>query len=408
MLLPRATIGRGIISTALFMLYCSQSTQAQQYQYGVGRDVDPGRLHGVSTLRAIGGFQRVGVNSALDAAKRNKDAPVLPFGGSGKNQRMARGLSNDFSRSASIDGKGAFQSRISSPIEGARDLFRQTASVRSALGGSEQLRGMRGPGFQQYGDTRSMRSGGGMESLARNYRSSSNSQYLYGMSGYAGKINTLMGSNRSASQNIAVGSAESQEAPEGPKNTTLPSVSLDSVIKERLDGQMKSYLSRGESELRSGKYHEAYNTYKLAGIIESGNRPAKQGIIYASIATERYTVARNTLFWLLEHDPDVVTQTIDIDTVFGNRTIAQRHLGALNSFVTVNSAPDYICLQAFILWNAGDKTRALSLARGAAAETEPNSVHHILVSRMEAGMQTSAPLNPPSSTPQAEATNSIQ
>jgi len=408
MLLPRATIGRGIISTALLLLYCSQSTQAQQYQYGVGRDIDPGRLHGVSTLRTIGGFQRVAGNSTLEVAKRNRGAPVLPFGGSGRNQKMARGLSNDFSRSASIDGKGAFQSRISSPIEGSRDLFRQTASVRSALGGSEQLRGMSGLGFQQYGDTRSARNGGGMESLAKNYRSSCNSQYLYGTSGHAGRINTLMGGNRSASQNIAVGSAESRETPEGQKKTALPSVSLDSIIKERLDGQMKSYLSRGESELRSGKYHEAYNTYKLADIIESGNRPAKQGIIYASIATERYTVARNTLFWLLEHDPDVMTKTIDVDTVFGNRTTAQRHLGALNSFVTVNSAPDYICLQAFIAWSAGDKTRALSLARGAAAETEPNSVHHILVSRMEAGMQTNAPSNPPSATTQAEATSSIQ
>jgi hypothetical protein len=397
----------------------ADSASAQFYGTvgGVGRQVLPGYMRGPGSLRAIGGFQRVGANTALLGAER-RGVPIgstangVPAGSSAviKYRASYGSAVNDAVHTFRYDASFRLPLMLKTPDDAMRWDNRVTTDYGRDRLYAWQDRGLSLLGQSFAGGNVGFNPASGL--VPQNPATSS----VITRTDWAGRTSQIgrgVGSLWSAlgppvdyrssrrglsldqsnnpvyrAAEVAVRS-EREQSSEG--DLLLPAeknVRLNDLIASRLNAKMKSYIDKGRNEFKSRRYSDAYNSFVLADTIQSDAPDAKLGVIFSAIATSQYVAASNALLSMANHNnPDLFGHPpVDMRTYYGDEPDFAVRYQALQDYVRASGSPDMRALYAFILWGRGDRAEAQREADRAAAS---NSADPTLAKF--AGMMRAAP-----------------
>lgn len=403
------------------VLIWGSGTALGQWNFGVGRDIDPGRLRSVGRLQSIGGFQRITANPALEAASRGGMRPQAP---------VSIGTPTEPLRRA---GSRAFAPTMQTFYGASTASMRQTASARFGNVGvdtgrfarlyqdtrieAQQDRGLSVVGRRfaganyAYEPMVSQRGNaarpvpysgidwmgrGGVHGGARMYRSILGGGAVAGAAATRWQQSFFRPKNPIKWREAEVAVRNSPLWDRGPETQpAMATVSIDQVISARLEARRAAYLQRGWAQFQARRYSDAYNSFALADRVRPNTPEAKMGIALAAIATSRYTAAASAWASLLRHcTDDQVRALLDaasgIRARYGSEADYTAHYQAFNDYLRGGTTMNLAALQALVQWGRGDRAGARFLARKLAEGATAGSP----VSRLANLMEPQAPAGP--------------
>lgn len=370
---------------------------------GVGRSFDPGHVQSPRGLRGIGGFQRVGENTAL-LRSRSSQRPMPAIGiGTMEGITGVRPGSRhrEFGDSARDAGNMSLRSeasaRLGSLLSTREDSMRTYASLADGLdrtrSGAWENRGLSIIGQKFAGQDVSFSPTSGM------VRENQPRSPFVGRTDAWGR-RSVLGNSLGTLQNglgpppIAARSSWSSSSfaplnqgvyraaevavrrdrglPAEKPLLPVENLSLGEIISARLQRRLDTYVQRGWTQFKGRRYSEAYNSFALADTIRPNASEAKVGLVLSAIATSQYIAASNAVLSMAEHNPDMLKYAVDMRTRYGSEGDFTTHYQAFEDYMRASANRNLGALYAFILWGRGDRTGA-QINADKAAEGAPAS-----------------------------------
>ncbi len=149
-------------------------------------------------------------------------------------------------------------------------------------------------------------------------------------------------------------------------------VSLEDLVKMHIAGWRRTYLLRGWDQFKAGEYRRACDTFVTADTISLDNHQeralVKLGMFYSGIASRQFSLATNSLKWLLAPstqtgqlpDPDFLRRVGDLSSMYGIKTDLLVHARYIEEMTLANTkSPEAASIWAVMLLSQGNKNRAL-------------------------------------------------
>jgi len=368
-------IGCFIAATTLLPLI-EAVAEAQFYRSagGVGRIFDPGRLQGVSSLRQIGGFQHVASNPVLVQSLYPRPAPFgpIPIGGGVevptkpalKNPFTAGGLIDDGLKSLRSGPLGMERASLRSlglpanageSFEASQARFTGTPSIIGKTFNNRGVGQWTQPGsVAGLPGTYPMVKPGGLGRAARAAARAGNV-----VAPAPGGVRDEGGSEPGAHQ--AANESDTRQ---------VPTKTLESLVRDRLNSEFDRYIARGRQQFRSGGYADAFNSFTLADTLRTDSLEAKEGIVLAAIATSRYAVAANAAMAIARRHPDLGARPFDIRAAYGSVADYTSHYQRFDDYIRRDTTQSAAVLAAMTAWGRGDRVLAETYA-SRAVEGQP-------------------------------------
>jgi len=376
---------------ALVLLVAAQGTaEAQFYSAagGGGRYFDPGHLSSGGGLRDIGGFARVNTNPALQGNRPQPPLPIMSLGkvgGATSNASLlsryrSGGMASVSAGMASVRYEASMMEPASlrTPELTSRTFDAFAGEVGRSRTAAWEDRGLSVIGRGFVGEDTSFAPTLGMvrENRPRpqviqrpdwtgQMRTIGSSPWslagalgprFYG--GSASGAGRLRPANEAVYKAAEVAIRSDRERAVGEPLPPTQNVSLNEVISERLQRRQDFFVQRGWSQFRARRYADAYNSFMLADTIRPHTAEAKVGLIISAIATSQYIAASNALLSMVEHNPDLLQQAVDMRAKYGNMDDFTAHYQAFEDYMRASASRNMGALYAFLLWGRGDRSGA--------------------------------------------------
>lgn len=161
-----------------------------------------------------------------------------------------------------------------------------------------------------------------------------------------------------------------------------PRLTMEQVIKNRLDSRGEMYEARAREAFKAGRYQEAVSLLSLADTTALGDAkrriPLKLTLVYAHMAARQFSESLNALSWVLgEVGEDGIGDAAAVFNQFrdvGGMLYADSgdyaaHAEMADRFAASQlREPTFRALRAMAAWGRGDVNRAIPVARELAEE----------------------------------------
>jgi len=172
------------------------------------------------------------------------------------------------------------------------------------------------------------------------------------------------------------------EASSAVESTPAPRLTMEQVIKNRLDSRGEMYEARAREAFKAGRYQEAVSLLSLADTTALGDPkrriPLKLALVYAHMAAREFSESLNALFWVLgEVGEDGIGDAAAVfnrfrdvrGTLYADPGDYAAHAELADRFaVSQLRDPTFRALRAMAAWGRGDVNRAIPVARELAEE----------------------------------------
>ncbi len=159
----------------------------------------------------------------------------------------------------------------------------------------------------------------------------------------------------------------------------VPRLTLEQLVKNRLDGRGEVYEIQAREAFKAGRYQEASSQFALAAATSLGDPasrlPRQLAVVYASLATQQFAEALNALLAVLVETEATglpvaaaaFNQFRDVSTLYGDPRGYVTHAQVVDQFVGSQPRdPTFLALRAMAAWGRGDVNSAIPFARALA------------------------------------------